>query len=143
MLSIYINLNADPEVIKYTGDRPFSSVDDARIFIQNYDHYSRFGYGRWAVLTEASTFLGWCGLRNDGMGNVDLGFRIFRSYWSQGIATECGHALPTIWIYGTWITSCVWQSIGLQPSFLPCSRKNWNEIYSRREGDRYRKDPIV
>lgn len=36
--SLY-ELNSDPEVIKYTGDPPFVSLEDAEEFILNYDHY--------------------------------------------------------------------------------------------------------
>ena len=32
-------LNLDPDVIKYTGDEPFESVENAKMFLANYDHY--------------------------------------------------------------------------------------------------------
>ena len=57
-------LNLDPEVIKYTGDEPFSSIEAARAFLEKYDHYKKYGFGRWAVIRkEDRSLLGWCGLK--------------------------------------------------------------------------------
>jgi ribosomal-protein-alanine N-acetyltransferase len=44
------DLNLNPEVIKYTGDVPFKNIEEARSFIIDYDHYSKYGFGRWAVI---------------------------------------------------------------------------------------------
>lgn len=90
--SLY-DLNLDPEVIKYTGDPPFESVKYAENFIENYDSYRVNGFGRWAVIRkEDGTFLGWCGLKINEENQVDLGFRFFKKYWSQGFATESAQA---------------------------------------------------
>jgi ribosomal-protein-alanine N-acetyltransferase len=85
-------LNADPEVIRYTGDPPFASPHEALSFLLNYDAYRVDGYGRWAVISKDNReFLGWCGLKNTA-GDVDLGYRFFRSAWGQGYATEAALA---------------------------------------------------
>ncbi|SCY79070.1 GNAT family N-acetyltransferase [Flavobacterium caeni] len=83
-------LNAVPDVIKYTGDPPFQSIAEARSFIDNYDQYRKFGYGRWAVIGKThGEFLGWCGLKYDAARDeTDLGFRFFKQYWNHGFATE-------------------------------------------------------
>lgn len=47
-------LNLDPEVIKYTGDEPFTSIEEARKFLENYDHYRKYGFGRWAVINKST-----------------------------------------------------------------------------------------
>lgn len=87
-------LNADPEVIRYTGDPPFKDVAHARQFLLEYPDYRRHGYGRWAVrLKEDDTFLGWCGLKwTDEMGAADIGFRFHQRYWNKGFATESARA---------------------------------------------------
>jgi [ribosomal protein S5]-alanine N-acetyltransferase len=87
-------LNLDPEVIRYTGDPPFASIEDARRFLENYDHYKRYGFGRWAVIEKKSgDFLGWCGLKFTGDKNEhDIGFRFFKKYWNMGYATETARA---------------------------------------------------
>jgi len=82
-------LNADPEVIRYTGDDPFESVDAARIFLMNYSDYVRNGMGRWAVIEkENQRIIGWCGLKRHDDGMVDLGYRFLKSAWGKGYATE-------------------------------------------------------
>ncbi|MFK7785837.1 MAG: GNAT family N-acetyltransferase [Crocinitomicaceae bacterium] len=85
----FYELNNDPEVLKYTGDKAFKSIEEARDFLTNYSHYKENGYGRWAVIRkEDHAFLGWCGLKLNEEGYVDIGFRIFRKYWGKGYATE-------------------------------------------------------
>lgn len=86
-------LNSDPEVIIYTGDPPFDSLEDARQFIREYDHYQKHGYGRWAVILKSDNrFLGWCGLKYNELSKVDIGFRFFRKYWGIGYALESARA---------------------------------------------------
>lgn len=86
----FYNLNNDPIVLKYTGDKPFKSVEEATLFLKNYNEYALNGFGRWAVcLKETDEFIGWCGLKKDLKTNeVDLGFRFFRNKWGNGYATE-------------------------------------------------------
>ncbi|RXP57101.1 N-acetyltransferase [Lutibacter sp. HS1-25] len=90
----FYHLNKDPEVLKYTGDIPFNSVEEATLFIKNYSDYKINGFGRWAVcLKNSNDFIGWCGLKKDLKTNeVDLGFRIFKNQWQNGYATEAALA---------------------------------------------------
>ncbi len=86
-------LNEDEEVIRYTGDPPFESVDSAREFLENYPDYRHNGYGRWAVLKKGSgEFIGWCGLKLNEEGYIDIGFRFFKKEWGKGYATEAAQA---------------------------------------------------
>ena len=85
-------LNNDPEVLRYTGDDPFATVEEARDFLVAYPAYKRDGFGRWAVELHDGTWLGWCGLRRQVDGTVDLGYRLLRAHWGQGYATEAGRA---------------------------------------------------
>ena len=90
----FYNLNYDPEVIKYTGDRAFRTVQEARSFLENYDQYRKFGFGRWAVIDKKEHgFLGWCGLKYDAsLDETDIGFRFAKKHWNQGFATEAAKA---------------------------------------------------
>lgn len=90
----FYTLNADPLVIRYTGDPPFESIEHARQFIQDYRGYDEDGFGRFAVrLKSSKDFIGFCGLRRlEDEDEVDLGFRFMRSHWNKGYATEAGLA---------------------------------------------------
>lgn len=92
--SFAFELNNDPEVVRYTGDGPFDSLEEARTFLENYSDYKRNGFGRWGVaLKSTGDLIGWCGLKRDReTGEVDLGYRFFRASWNQGFATEAGKA---------------------------------------------------
>lgn len=82
-------LNLDPDVIKYTGDPPFESVEAARAFLEAYTDYKVNGFGRWAVEDiSKGQFLGWCGLKLHPDGMVDLGYRFMKAHWGKGFATE-------------------------------------------------------
>lgn len=87
-------LNADEEVIRFTGDVAFENVDEARILIENYAQYTRYGYGRWTLTTrDTQEYLGWCGLNfNEDSHDADLGFRLLRVHWGKGFATEAALA---------------------------------------------------
>ena len=87
-------LNADPEVMRYTGDIPFASEKEVLSFIREYDQYQRYGLGRWSVLEKSSqTFLGWCGLKYlPETAETDVGFRLARAHWNKGFATEAALA---------------------------------------------------
>jgi RimJ/RimL family protein N-acetyltransferase len=69
-------------------------VEATRSFLQNYDQYEKNGYGRWVVIRKADNeIMGWCGLKfHPESGETDLGYRFFRCYWGQGIASETGKA---------------------------------------------------
>lgn len=83
-------LNSDFDVIKYTGDKPFGSINDAEVLLNNYSQYRNYGYGRWAVIVkETGNFIGWCGLKYlEEINETDLGYRFFKDQWGKGYATE-------------------------------------------------------
>jgi len=87
-------LNLDKEVMKYTGEGSFENIEKAKYFLKNYDHYEKYGFGRWAVINkENGEFLGWCGLKyTEKLNEYDIGFRFFKEYWNKGYATESSKA---------------------------------------------------
>lgn len=87
--SEFYELNEDWEVLKYTGDVAFDSLEHAVSFMEAYDPYSTTGLGRYSLIRkDDGKLLGWCGLKYQENGEVDLGFRLFRSEWRKGYATE-------------------------------------------------------
>ena len=93
----FFALNSHPEVMRYTGEPPLQSVEQAREAIKNYPDFDTVGYGRWAcVLRDTDTIIGFCGLKYlHDLDAVDIGFRFFPKYWGQGLATEAATACMT------------------------------------------------
>lgn len=86
----FYKLNLNPNVIKYTGNSAFKSIEEAREFLENYEDYKKNGFGRWAVIEKSTNrFIGWCGLKYDrSIDETDIGFRFFEQQWNKGFATE-------------------------------------------------------
>ena len=94
------DLNSDPEVMRYiTGGRPTprEEIRDQIIpfYLAVYDRLDRLGL--WAAESAATgEFLGWFHFRagpDTDITNVELGYRLRRSAWNQGYATEGSRAL--------------------------------------------------
>lgn len=90
----FYELNLNPNVIKYTGNKAFEDINEAKYFLENYSDYQRNGFGRWAVINKSNhEFLGWCGLKYDEkLNETDIGFRFFEHFWNLGFATESAKA---------------------------------------------------
>jgi len=89
-----IELNADPEVIRWVGDGPLADID-AALGVVDYlvSRQYPFGMGRLLVEEEGAP-VGWCGLRRLLAGEVpDLGYRFLRGAWGRGLATEAATAV--------------------------------------------------
>lgn len=89
-----LQLNADPEVLRFTGDKPFETLENSLQFIQSYSGYQLPGMGRLACIRKDDhAFLGWCGLRKEvNTAETDIGFRFLRQEWGKGYATEAALA---------------------------------------------------
>lgn len=90
----FFDLTNDPEVMKYTGDVVFKSVEETRNLIRNYEDYQKNSYGRWTTILKATNeIIGWCGLKYiKEIDETDLGFRFKKKYWNKGYATEASRA---------------------------------------------------
>ena len=86
----FYHLNVDPDVMRYTGDPPFESVEDAKSFIARYLDFEHYGCGRWLVIQkESGEAIGWCGVKYHPVEKeYDLGFRLLKKYWNRGWASE-------------------------------------------------------
>jgi ribosomal-protein-alanine N-acetyltransferase len=93
---LLFNLNADPEVIRYTGDSSFKTFLEAQALIREkmMMQFEKYKMGRFMVFLKEGPFLGWCGLKFFPETNeVDLGFRFIKSQWGKGYATESSRAI--------------------------------------------------
>lgn len=93
----FLELDSDPEVHRYLGGHTLHQLEDAEkviAFLQK--QYRDYGIGRWAVIDKMNgDFMGWAGIKwvteecNSHSHYYDLGYRLLRKHWGQGIATEC------------------------------------------------------
>ncbi|GDY24496.1 GNAT family N-acetyltransferase [Agarivorans sp. Toyoura001] len=82
----------DPEVMKYSV-RGVCDEDATRDFIGwCLKCYSSHRLGPWALVEKISDkFIGFCGVSPEivsGVEEINLGYRLARSYWHHGFATE-------------------------------------------------------
>ena len=98
-VDVMFELDSDPAVVRYAGDKPLTHIDQARQRIENVmQEYQDLGVGRWAaVLKETNEFIGWAGLKyikelNSHQDNYDLGYRFLKRHWGKGYGTESAKA---------------------------------------------------
>ena len=93
----FATMNADPEVMTYMSrslDRSGSDLFMARI----QDHWDAHGFGLWAIeRPNDGAFLGFAGLSAPAFEApftpaVEVGWRLARTAWGHGYATEAGAA---------------------------------------------------
>jgi RimJ/RimL family protein N-acetyltransferase len=91
------NLNSDPEVMRYLGrpaPREFLRDEVIPFHLGVYQRFDRLG--TWAAESaDNGEFLGWFHFRaEDGdITDIHLGYRLRRSAWNKGYATEGSKAL--------------------------------------------------
>jgi RimJ/RimL family protein N-acetyltransferase len=95
-----VSLDADPDVMRFvTGGVPTSrdEIENEVLpaFLGYYERYEGFGF--WAAVEKATgEFMGWFHFRprRDAVpGEVELGYRLRKSAWGKGYATEGSCAL--------------------------------------------------
>jgi RimJ/RimL family protein N-acetyltransferase len=98
-LDPYARMAADPETMRYIaggGTRTREEAATELSFIE--DHWERHGWGLWAAeLRETGELVGMVGLSEpmfipELIGSVEVGWRIGREHWNQGLATEGARA---------------------------------------------------
>lgn len=95
-----VELDSDPEVMHFiTGGRPMAREEIENEWLPAFlDYYERSaGYGFWAAVERATDrFVGWFHFRpaqGAPPDEVELGYRLRRSAWGKGYATEGSRAL--------------------------------------------------
>jgi RimJ/RimL family protein N-acetyltransferase len=91
--SPFAALNADPEVMAHFP-APLSRGESNALVVRIRQHFAEHGYGLWAVEAEG-TFVGFTGLQWSawtGTRELEIGWRLARSAWGHGWASEAAAA---------------------------------------------------
>jgi RimJ/RimL family protein N-acetyltransferase len=101
---LLFELDQDPEVMRFLNDgQPTPREDIDNLFMPRILAFTNpaRGHGLWEVaLANTGEYLGWILVRDYGFGtdyhahdNVELGWRLKRHCWGQGIASEAARAV--------------------------------------------------
>ena len=89
------DLDSDIDVHEFLGKKPIKTIDEAYKIIDFIrKQYIDNGIGRWAIVDKKTNdFIGWTGLKyEEGLRKefnyYDLGYRLKKKYWGNGIASE-------------------------------------------------------
>lgn len=86
-LDLLFELDSDVEVMRYITGRPSSLAEVAR-------ELEACVGARWLVFDHSGFFLGWVGATSASDSNeYEIGWRLRRSAWGNGFATEAAGAL--------------------------------------------------
>ncbi|MFD7235118.1 GNAT family N-acetyltransferase [Streptomyces syringium] len=96
-LAPWAAMNADPEVREFLGEPLTRERADASVAVFQAEFAAR-GYGWWAVeVTATGEFIGFAGLDDvedwAPFTGVEIGWRLARSAWGHGYATEAARAV--------------------------------------------------
>ena len=92
----FFKLNSDPEVLRFVPDKRLLNVEQARQILVDHPiaDYRKYGFGRGAcILKSTGEQIGFAGLKYlEELGQVDVAFRLIRTHWGLGLATEAALA---------------------------------------------------
>jgi RimJ/RimL family protein N-acetyltransferase len=96
-LNPYARICADPEVMRYLSGT-MTRTQAAQQMERWMSHWEERGFGVWAVQEKTSgAFIGFIGLLYheewpEGEHKTEVGWRLDRSFWGRGLATEGARA---------------------------------------------------
>lgn len=91
---VWHDLFDDPEVMEFHGGKAHSVAVYEELTARQRAHDATLGYCLWTVLGATAAPVGFVGAQPwsqdwGPVGEVEIGWRLGRSYWGQGYATKC------------------------------------------------------
>jgi len=85
---------SDPAVMALIPSPAYDREKSWARLTEKFRHQARHGFSKWAVAEKASgTVIGECGVHYlEGGPDIELGYKLARAYWGQGLAAEAAHA---------------------------------------------------
>jgi RimJ/RimL family protein N-acetyltransferase len=127
-------LNADPETMRYFPSTLERTQSDA-IIDRIETLFAERGYGVWALeVAESAEFIGFTGLNPipadmPAGGETEVAWRLARSYWHQGYATEAARAALDVAFDGVGLAEIFAMAVVLnQPSLAVMHRIGMTEF---------------
>ena len=91
-------LHLDPEVMRYVGG--VRTPKKTRAYLDaNLDHWTRHGFGLWALTLKDGAFAGRAGIRRvkvEDAEEVEIAYTLARPFWGRGLASEIAEALTDL-----------------------------------------------
>lgn len=93
-----MEIHQDPEVLAQGLVTLTSAPGGIEVAVRNVDrmlrHWNRHGYGQWSVVEKhTGQVIGCVGFyHRDGRSEIELGWIVRRSHWSNGFASEAARA---------------------------------------------------
>ena len=97
-LSDFFEMDSDPLVHKYLGNKPVKTIKESELIIESIkEQYRVNGIGRWVIEDKhTGDFIGWTGLKLEqklrDFSYYDIGYRLKQKYWGYGFAYETAKA---------------------------------------------------
>ena len=95
-VKLAFDLFHDKDVMAFIPYGADKSIEDTQIRIDKYiSHYHTFGFGKYVLIEKSNNeLIGDCGISTiENTGINELGYRIKKSFWNQGYATEAAKAV--------------------------------------------------
>ncbi len=93
-LAAFQAICSDPVVMEFVGTgEPWSLIQTEQFITRAHEMSESLGYCQWPLTHKAdSVVIGFCGFIPATNG-AEIGWRLARAYWGQGLATEAARAV--------------------------------------------------
>ncbi|MDJ0688643.1 MAG: GNAT family N-acetyltransferase [Xenococcaceae cyanobacterium MO_188.B32] len=137
-LDILTPIFADPEVMHYSISGVKTRSQTEEFINRRLSQYQKYNFGLYAIVHQANQeLIGYCGLLvwNFETGEeIEIGYRLARAYWGQGLATEAAIA----------VRDYAWKQLNINRLICIIDPDNIRSIrVAKKLGMNYEKDTVI